>query len=681
MAELTTAGAAIDRLKQNEDRFDTFINTDNDYVTNEAVPRSIESLPAFIQRMINQYLTLDIKEAWQTTTAYEVQDLVTESGIVYICLEDHTSGTFATDLAANKWTIYQGLTALTGISLVADYTDLRNYASPADEQWVLVTDLGIAGLFKYDASETAADNGGTIIENGSGAFLRSYDGPINVEWFGAAGDGSTDDSGAVQSAVDAGTDILLPADKTWKIEKQIDVTQDGTVIRVVGTVDASSISDISNATSGVNNTVDVVAAFKVTGDRVRIINDGIFLGSVNASTANVCAILLYGVSNPVVEGSGKFQDFYNSVWPVKGCTAVKLRDFEVSNCSHNLKIGSDELVAASPEVTGIDIDNLYCHGSTNDGMKLASFVFNAKVSGGQYNNNTRDGIDTYVGGEECSFENVTCQGNTIKGMDCKLGSLSGTSAGKGGFNRRCKITNCNFLDNGIDGLSVEGESGLDANRPYGFTIAGNLAKGNAEHGFDLNIRNSSIRDNEATENTQRGFNILSCADVTFEGNRSIDNCQGGSVTEGYNIALAASGTKNTRLTFNGNQAYGGTYQTRGFSMAISTIENSRFIGNISDNHSIKDWNIGTGFTSDDVLFKDNIGLILEREFTVSINSGNAVAHGLSVDADYVWVMPMETGVTDVVTSSIAGSDFIVNYGGTGPKTFAVRVVSKMANLS
>lgn len=41
--------------------------------------------------------------AWVTSTEYVVGDYVTNGGYQYICLEDHTSGTFATDLAANKW--------------------------------------------------------------------------------------------------------------------------------------------------------------------------------------------------------------------------------------------------------------------------------------------------------------------------------------------------------------------------------------------------------------------------------------------------------------------------------------------------------------------------------------------------------------------------------------------------
>lgn len=41
--------------------------------------------------------------AWLTLTGYVVGNYVTESGTIYYCLVAHTSGTFATDLAAGKW--------------------------------------------------------------------------------------------------------------------------------------------------------------------------------------------------------------------------------------------------------------------------------------------------------------------------------------------------------------------------------------------------------------------------------------------------------------------------------------------------------------------------------------------------------------------------------------------------
>jgi len=40
---------------------------------------------------------------WAGSTAYSLGDLVTESSKFYVCVEAHTSGTFATDLAAGKW--------------------------------------------------------------------------------------------------------------------------------------------------------------------------------------------------------------------------------------------------------------------------------------------------------------------------------------------------------------------------------------------------------------------------------------------------------------------------------------------------------------------------------------------------------------------------------------------------
>lgn len=43
---------------------------------------------------------------WATSTAYAVGDVVEENDLGYVCVEAHTSGTFATDLAADKWEQY-----------------------------------------------------------------------------------------------------------------------------------------------------------------------------------------------------------------------------------------------------------------------------------------------------------------------------------------------------------------------------------------------------------------------------------------------------------------------------------------------------------------------------------------------------------------------------------------------
>lgn len=61
------------------------------------------------------------------------------------------------------------------------------------------------GLFRLDTTDTtSADNGGTIIVDAAGnRWKRQFTGPLNVRWFGARGDGTTNDTAAVQATIDA----------------------------------------------------------------------------------------------------------------------------------------------------------------------------------------------------------------------------------------------------------------------------------------------------------------------------------------------------------------------------------------------------------------------------------------------------------------------------------------------
>lgn len=44
-----------------------------------------------------------VRGSWVTATDYAKGDIVVQGGIVYVCMEAHTSNVFATDLAAVKW--------------------------------------------------------------------------------------------------------------------------------------------------------------------------------------------------------------------------------------------------------------------------------------------------------------------------------------------------------------------------------------------------------------------------------------------------------------------------------------------------------------------------------------------------------------------------------------------------
>ncbi|MCL4638292.1 MAG: glycosyl hydrolase family 28-related protein [Pseudosphingobacterium sp.] len=89
---------------------------------------------------------------------------------------------------------------------VNSIADLRNTAGSSTNNFcrVLYYDQlrdGGGGDFLWDANNTTADNAGTIFQvNGvvTGRWVRIYSGPLNVRWFGVQGNGTTDDTAALQ---------------------------------------------------------------------------------------------------------------------------------------------------------------------------------------------------------------------------------------------------------------------------------------------------------------------------------------------------------------------------------------------------------------------------------------------------------------------------------------------------
>lgn len=120
-----------------------------------------------------------------------------------------------------------------------DYAALRAYTGRAKRIYItglLVTakPAGIAGVFQYDPTDTtSADNGGTIIVGADGRrWKRQYDGGVRVKWFNAKGYGDTDDTDALQAAIDA-TDIggtMYLFNGVFKTSKELLFTKSITIV-------------------------------------------------------------------------------------------------------------------------------------------------------------------------------------------------------------------------------------------------------------------------------------------------------------------------------------------------------------------------------------------------------------------------------------------------------------------
>lgn len=125
------------------------------------------------------------------------------------------------------------------VDTIADLKALNVSAVP-DDLAVIVLGYyeagdGGGGLFFYDAAGVGADNKGTVIAptTGSGRWLRSYSGAIiSIGWFGAVGDGVTDDAAAINAALVyansiGGGKVMLRGGVTYLVKSVINVIYEG----------------------------------------------------------------------------------------------------------------------------------------------------------------------------------------------------------------------------------------------------------------------------------------------------------------------------------------------------------------------------------------------------------------------------------------------------------------------
>lgn len=149
--ELENVATTTDEIRTNL----ALIQRDDGDLANESVGR--DQLKDEVAMGVNTPAT------WATATEYSPRDSVIQEGVWYWCTETHTSGTFATDLAAGKWEeifdLLQGLSdelaAVTAIAALVPSADKLAYYTGAAT--AALTDFtAFARTLLDDASAAAA---------------------------------------------------------------------------------------------------------------------------------------------------------------------------------------------------------------------------------------------------------------------------------------------------------------------------------------------------------------------------------------------------------------------------------------------------------------------------------------------------------------------------------------------
>lgn len=306
---------AVLRFQENEVRFDDFLNAPSTYLNKYNVP--VETLTSLVNTVAGMTLTSVFLGNWVTSNTYNRNEVVKfTDGVNYICKVAHNSGIFATDLAANKWVIYQP---------------------------VLSSDIEI----------------------------------LNVKLKGALGDDTTDNTTALQNALNSKRHIYIPPSSGNYITKKLTAAFDGQMIFGGG---VSSCLQLKAGETG--------ELFNSNGKRVLLKDMKFFGGSLSGQSATSVTEPTGGSS---LDRSGVYLDFdLDCIMENVAVIGFGHRGIHPINISANRNAGT---VISNCKVS-------LCWVGLNAGLSNAEYlrVSNSDFGGCQYGVISASGNQTFIGG-------------------------------------------------------------------------------------------------------------------------------------------------------------------------------------------------------------------------------------------------------------------------------------------
>lgn len=251
---------------------------------------------------------------------FSVQEGTSYADTLWRVTSDEGGTLGVTDIVVERFSGGSGIIA-------ASRTALKAVASPSAGDVSYLTEEGREGRFKWDASDlstaVAADTEeGIYVSSGdgtSGAWVRVagwHVSGINPRWFGAAGDGSTDDRAAFQCAINLAQNAALPTYKANVIvpvgNHVVSKSPDGNwclLLNGYASLIGSGLVSVINP-SGVADAVDTIVIrppTNVDGFKFK----GMFLGNpANGSRDGARGVFADFSTNDTAHGNWSIIDMY-----------------------------------------------------------------------------------------------------------------------------------------------------------------------------------------------------------------------------------------------------------------------------------------------------------------------------------------------------------------------------------
>jgi parallel beta-helix repeat protein len=384
----------------------------------------------------------------------------------------------------------------------------------------LNSSIEVAVARTLEAVGTADASAVTFTQAGSGATSSTVERKlqefVSVKDFGAVGDGTTDDTSAIQAAINAASRIYFP-EGTYKITDQAGgygLLVNAANKHLVGA--GLEIADLVYTSSTADR-----PAIKVTADDVHI--SGLRVdGTANATkaaqtTANCNGIVLVDVDECSIR----------NCQIVGGHYGIHLENTttDPDNLKHNVVEGC---VIRNVQSTGIIVQRgqyTLVQGNNSEDCKIDGFKFaegsqRNRILGNTSRNNGRDGFDVFDGFIDTILDGNLAEDNALNGFEIK-GTYDGTYSAGDYVARESVISNNIAVANGTSGTYP----GFSIQSVRNTTITGNSSIENTGSGYDLGtVQGCILSSNSASRNTQHGFDFsTSISRLLVVGCYAIDN--------------------------------------------------------------------------------------------------------------------------------------------------------------
>lgn len=333
---------------------------------------------------------------------------------------------------------FQGIDNVLG--LVYDkftIAQIRAFSGVLKNNNIYTTDVGQEGNWYFDPNDTtSSDNTGTILVTSDGKRIkRVYVNEASVKWFGAKGDGITDDTSNINLALNSVSSVFFPVGNYQVNAVTGLIVKSNQYIKL----DAKAVLQcITNSATNYN-------IFKIEAVSNVIIQGGSIVGDRTTHTGVTGE---FGMGINILEAEN-----------------ITIKDMSISNCwGDGIYIGGHTLPSKR-----ITIDNVICDNNRRQGMSIT--YANAVLLKNSEFKNTNGKLPQY-------------------GIDIEPNA--------GEYALDIEIQNCKTYGNAGGGLQVYGVSGnqnglkVDNLQSYNNALGLNLIKGT-----NITFTNSNIRNNTA----------------------------------------------------------------------------------------------------------------------------------------------------------------------------------------